>query len=103
MIWFIGVPFIILVVIPFLLGFYDGIKHRSIIPLEDEEIEDIHLKERIELLDNTLVQYVKLLDNLAEQYRNETDDKKRGAILKQQITALEKYNRALEKREKLDN
>ena len=101
MVWIIIVIFSLVIVIPFIIGFVDGIKHYKTNTLENDEIEDIHLRERIELLDNTLVQYVKLLDNLAVQYKNETDERKKAAILSKQITTLEKYTKALEKREKL--
>ena len=80
---------------------YYGVK---IEPEQDDtsEQEEIHKSERIEILDNTLVQYNKLLDSLTVQLREETDEKKRAAILSKQIATLEKYNRALEKREKLE-
>lgn len=109
-IWFIIIPFILL----FSAGFIDGYtgKYRftkcyGISPDLDEtsetdEINDIHKQERIEILDNTLVQYNKLLDSLADQLREETNEKKRSVLLSKQIATLEKYNRALEKREKLE-
>ena len=104
-IWFIVSIFILLCIPPFIDGWtgkarfakYYGVK----IETETEET-NIHKKERVEILDNTLVQYNKLLDNLADQLKAETDEKKRAAILLKQIATLEKYNRALEKREKLD-
>lgn len=70
---------------------------------EKEELHEINKNERLLLLDQTLVQYNKLIDNLAYQYENETNEKKKAVILKQQIAALEKYNKALERMEKLDN
>lgn len=69
---------------------------------DESEIDDIHENERIMLLDETIVKYNKLLDNLNEQYKSTSDDKKRSTILAKQIVTLEKLNRALEKREKLD-
>ena len=68
----------------------------------DDEVENIHENERIMLLDETIVKYNKLLDNLAEQYNNTLDEKKQSVILSKQIITLEKLNKALEKREKLD-
>ncbi len=110
MIWFIIIVFIILCIPPFIDGYtgnyrfakYYGVTIDPDETSETDEINDIHKQERIEILDNTLVQYNKLLDSLAEQLRNETDEKKRAAILSKQIVTLEKYNKALEKREKLE-
>lgn len=78
---------------------YYGVK---IEPEPEEDKNNIHKQERVAILDNTLVQYNKLLDNLADQLRNETNEKKRAAILAKQIIILEKYNKALEKREKME-
>ena len=69
---------------------------------EQEQLNDINKQERIDIIDNTLVQYHKLLDSLATQLRDETNEKKRAALLRQQIITLEKLNRLLEKREKLE-
>lgn len=69
---------------------------------ELDELHDINKAERIELLDQTLIKYNHLLDNLKLQYSQETDEKKRAAILVKQISTLEKLNKALEKREKLE-
>jgi hypothetical protein len=69
---------------------------------EETEIEDLHENERIMLLDETIVKYNKLLDNLTEQYNYTLDEKKRAVILSKQIATMEKLNRALEKREKLE-
>jgi type VI protein secretion system component VasF len=92
-------------IIPFVCGLF-GVPLFNI-PEQDETserktLEDINKQERVEILDNTLVQYHKLLDSLSEQLREETNEKKRAAILKQQIITLEKLNKALEKREKLE-
>jgi hypothetical protein len=72
--------------------------------LQDNETDnnDVQLQERILLLDETIVKYNKLLDNLTEQYNYTMDEKKRSVILSKQIITLEKLNRALEKREKLE-
>jgi hypothetical protein len=68
----------------------------------ETEINDIHKTERIMLLDETIVKYNKLLDSLNEQYKNAYRDKDKSLILAKQIATLEKLNRALEKRKKLD-
>lgn len=103
------VLFIVIVGMFFLVPFVHGliVGFKNTLKPEDEseqteQTEDINKRERIEILDNTLVQYNKLLDSLAYQLRNETNEKERSKILSKQITTLEKYNRALEKREKLD-
>lgn len=106
MFWFLIVIFSIFFLLPFLAGLF-GIKPPNTAApdekSEKEEIAAIHKQERINILDNTLVQYIKLLDSLAVKIKTETDEKKRAALLSKQITTLEKYNKALEKREKLDN
>lgn len=69
---------------------------------EEDEIKEIQKQEKLDILDQTIVKYNRLIDSLAALYDTETDEKKKAAILRQQITALEKLNRALEKLEKLD-
>lgn len=70
---------------------------------EEEEEEDVHKQERIDLLDETIIKYNRLLDSLADQYKDTYNDKTRSAILAKQIATMEKLNRALEKREKLES
>lgn len=70
---------------------------------EEDELQTIHRQERIDLADETILRYNRLLDSLVELYKNETDEKKRAAILAKQTITLEKLQRALEKREKLDS
>ena len=70
---------------------------------EADEFEEIHRQERIDLADETILKYNRLLDSLTEQLKYEHDEKKRSAILAKQIVTLEKLQRALEKREKLDS
>lgn len=69
---------------------------------EMEEQKEINKQERIEILDNALVKYNRLLETLETQLQAETDKKKRAAILSKQISTLEKLNRTIEKREKLE-
>lgn len=59
------------------------------------------LEDRKENLDRQIDGYNQLLVMLDKQYRMETDPKKASAILSKQLTTLEKYNRAMEKRKKL--
>lgn len=115
-VWFIIIAaFTILVLIPFIAGlfgkreilqYYGKSYYNAMIEKETESAADsmgeINRLERINLLDQTLVQYNKLIDNLADQYLNETDEKKKAVILSKQIATLEKYNKALEKMEKLE-
>lgn len=103
MVWII-IILTIFFLVPFVYGLINGFKNN---PKSDEttkeDLNEIHRLERIEILDNTLVQYNKLLDSLSDQLRHETNEKERSKILAKQITTLEKYNKALEKREKLDS
>lgn len=114
-IWFITAVFVILFLIPFIAGlfgkreilqYYGKSYYNAMIEKETESaadsMEEINRHERIALLDQTLVQYNKLIDNLADQYLNETDEKKKAVILSKQIATLEKYNKALERMEKLE-
>lgn len=66
-------------------------------------LADIHRQERIDLADETILKYNRLLDILVEQLKHEKDEKKRAALLAKQIATLERLQRALEKREKLDS
>ena len=105
---------VIIFVIPFISGLCGntkimrlyGIKENELNPgiaLDDlEDLEDITNEEKITLLDEVIIKYNNLDRLLIEQYNNETDEKKKAAILKQQITNTEKWVKALEKREKLD-
>jgi hypothetical protein len=69
----------------------------------EDDLTEIHRQERIALADETILRYNRLLDSLVELYHSETDEKKRAAILAKQTITLEKLQRALEKREKLDS
>ena len=106
MIWILIIVFSVFFLIPFLAGLF-GIKPPNTAAQDEtsekEELTAIHKQERIDILDNTLVLYIKLMDSLAAQIKTETDEKKRSALIAKQITTNEKYNKALEKREKLDN
>lgn len=68
----------------------------------ESKLDDIHENERIMLLDETIVKYNKLLDNLNEQYKNTYNESEKAKILAKQVSTLERLNRTLEKREKLD-
>lgn len=69
----------------------------------DNESDNIHESERVMLLDETIVKYNRLLDALNDQYKNTWNESEKNKILAKQIATMEKLNRALEKREKLDN
>ena len=119
MIWFIIIPVIIFFLIPFLDGWSGKHKLSKLYGVtyidqanqeetseqeeQEDELKTLNKLERIDIQEKTLVQYNKLLDNLAGQYMQESDEKKKAAILSKQIVTLEKYNKALEKMEKLDN
>ena len=107
-----------LILLFFILPIIDGIRGKSTFsrlygirstdPPEDvETLETIEAAEAVkreqrEILDNALIKYNRLLSVLESQYKTETDNKKRAAILSKQITTLEKLNRVIEKREKLE-
>ena len=104
MVWFFVILFILVIVIPFFCGLF-GInlfKIESDETSEREELNQINKQERLNILDETIVKYNRLVDSLTAQYNTETDEKKRSLILSKQIAALEKLNRALEKREKIE-
>lgn len=67
-----------------------------------EEEEDASQTERVQLLDETIVKYQRLLDTLTAQYKDAYTDTDKSKILSKQISTMEKLNRALEKREKLE-
>lgn len=106
MIWFLIIIFSIFFLIPFLVGLFGIMPPNKAAPdetSEKEEMAAIHKQERIELLDNTLILYIQLIDSLTAQIRNETNEKKRAALIAKQIITIEKYNKALEKRERIEN
>ena len=104
MIWFFVILFSFVVVVPFFCGLF-GIplfKIETDETSERDELNEINKLERLNILDETIVKYNRLVDSLTAQYNEETDEKKRSAILSKQIITLEKLNKALEKREKLE-
>lgn len=74
----------------------------------DEELEEIETEdnifknERVENYDKQIDGYTQLVKMLDKQLLEERDDKKKSAILSKQILTLEKLNKTIEKREKLD-
>ena len=71
-------------------------------PPEKEDISDINRLERIENYDRQIDGYTHLIRLLDHAYLKETDVKKQAAILSKQLTTLEKLNKTIEKREKLE-
>jgi len=69
---------------------------------EYEPEEDATKDERILYLDEAIIKYNKLLESLAEQYKSTYNEKERSRILAKEIVTLEKLNKALERREKLE-
>lgn len=69
---------------------------------EEESTEDATTAERIAYLDETIIKYNKLLESLNEQLKSTYNEKEKSRILAKQIVTLEKLNKALERREKLD-
>lgn len=69
---------------------------------DEDESEDETKAERINLLDETIVKYTRLLDSLTAQYNGTYSETEKAKILAKQISTMEKLNRALEKRERLE-
>lgn len=68
----------------------------------EDELHDINREERRLILDETILKYNRLLDNLTEQYKSTYSESEKSKILVKQVSVMERLNRALEKREKLD-
>lgn len=102
------VVFVICFLVPFHFTKNSGVTYNEISPDEIAELQEIEEQkeisrlEKIEILDNALIKYNRLLSSLEYQYKNETNEKKKAAILAKQISTLEKLNRTIEKREKLE-
>ena len=85
----------------FKVGFTDRWKEIHA-PPENEDIADINRLERIENYDRQIDGYTQLIKAMDKLLLSETDEKKKADILSKQLVALEKLNRTIEKREKLD-
>ena len=102
------VVFVICFLVPFHYKQCRTVTYNEITPEEIAELQEIEEQkeisrlEKIEILDNALIKYNRLLSSLKQQYKLETNEKKKAAILSKQISTLEKLNRTIEKREKLD-
>ena len=70
--------------------------------LENDDISYLTRLERVENYDKQIEGYTHLIRLLDKEYLTETDTKKKAAILSKQLTTLEKLNKTIEKREKLD-
>jgi hypothetical protein len=94
-------PFILGVLVSIIELIYTFRKSlRTVETLETVEYDPV-LEDRKDNLDRQIDGYNQLLIMLDRQYREETDPKKLTAIMSKQLTTLEKYNRAMEKRKKL--
>lgn len=69
---------------------------------EKDDISEINRLERIENYNQQIDGYTQLIKLLDRAYRDETDNKKRAAILSKQLATLEKLNKTIEKLEKLE-
>lgn len=70
-------------------------------PPEDNNADIINA-DILENLDRQIDGYYQLLRLLDAAYNKETDEKKKAIVLSKQIATLEKLNKAIERREKLD-
>jgi len=90
-------------VIAFIKTIIDYINANKAPPIvEDMEDQNAVLEERRENYDRQIDGYNKLLKLLDIEYQKETDSKKKAALLSKQLATLEKLNKTIEKREKLD-
>jgi len=114
--------YIILIILsPFILsilfGIIDGLTGKNtftrFFTLEDDNtynndyndytpIIDVNTQERIDNYDKQIDGYTQLIKTLDIALQAETDPRKRAAILSKQLTTLERLNKTIEKREKLD-
>ena len=69
---------------------------------EKDDISELNRLERIENYDKQIDGYTQLIKLLDIAYLEETDKKKKAAILSKQLATLEKLNKTIEKREKLE-
>lgn len=67
-----------------------------------DEFEEITYQEKIESYDKQIDGYTTLIKLLDIAYKEETDTKKKAIILSKQLATLERLNKTIEKREKLD-
>lgn len=96
-----GIAFII----TFIKTIIDAINANKAPPIEDiaeDQNAAIIAEERRENYDRQIDGYNKLLALLDREYTKETDNKKKAAILSKQLATLEKLNKTIEKREKLE-
>lgn len=95
-----GIAFII----AFIKTIIDAIQANKAPPIV-EDMEDQNaaiIEERRENYDKQIDGYTQLLKLLDIEYRKETDNKKKAALLSKQLATLEKLNKTIEKREKLE-
>lgn len=92
-------------VIAFIKTIIDAIQANKAPPIV-ETMEDqnaaIIAAERLENYDRQIDGYNTLLKLLDREYAKETDNKKKAVILSKQLATLEKLNKTIEKREKLE-
>lgn len=105
MIYLILIVFLIAFVIGFIKAIKDDIQANKAPPIvetrEDQNAAIID-DERRENYDRQIDGYNKLLVLLDREYVIETDNKKKAVILSKQLATLEKLNKTIEKREKLE-
>ena len=100
---------IIVCAITYIIAFFKAIidyinanKAPPILEYTEDENADIITAERLENYDKQIDGYTQLIKLLDLEYQKETDGKKKAAILSKQLATLEKLNKTIEKREKLE-
>ena len=96
-----GIAFII-AFIKTIIDVIQANKAPPIVETMENQNAAIIAEERRENYDRQIDGYNKLLTLLDIEYRKETDNKKKDALLSKQLATLEKLNKTIEKREKLE-
>ena len=87
---------------PAINGFHD--RWQEIYDLSgNDDTSDLNRIERIENYDRQIDGYTQLIKLLDIDLQNEPDTRRKAAILSKQLITLEKLNKTIEKREKLDS
>jgi len=111
MIWFIVLGLLVLFYKPIKDGLQDGyngtrVNRSKYIPEppkdpETERLEAVHA-EKIAAFDKLIDGYQNAIKLLNIAYQTETDEKKKAAVLVKMLVTIEKQNKIIEQREKLE-
>ena len=102
MVYLMAIVFVVSFVFGFIKAIADHVQANKAPPIVIDEHAEILADERRENYDRQIDGYNKLLVLLDREYAAETDGKKKAAVLSKQLATLEKLNKTIEKREKLE-